>query len=607
MGSAPQPAPDSRNARSMADAPNSRPAGDPQGEPSVNGSGSLEELRHLILAPEQEALERLQQRIEDPESRAEDVSGVVAEAIQRRREQGGSDALSDALAPTIETALRESVRKDPKTLASALFPVMGPAIRRSILETLRSFLDSFNQVLDQSLSWQGLKWRFEAIRTGRSFTEVALLHSLVFRVEQVFLIHKTTGLPIAHSVAPAVAIEDPSLVSGMLSAIQDFVRDSFHSEQGQTVNRMNVGDLEVWVETGPYAILAAVIRGVAPRTVRDQMAESLETLHAEYAEQFRCFSGDTAPFAEANKELSRCLGSKFKEEKQPRGYGYSLAAGIVLLALLGAWLGWRFSQYRRWSELSERLANQPGLTVTSFAREHGHFVIRGLRDPLASDPLKFVRDAGLDPSGVEFHWGSYYALDDFLVEQRARAVLAPPGNVVLTVKDGVLHVDGTPSAQWLNEVPARALLIPGVRVLDLGRWSPEQVAFDDARNKLEVTVIRFPLASSTFSAAGRSNLRNLLPSIEELLNPPVSLHRAVRVDIVGHSDSSGAEVSNQSLSQRRAERVLRELQQLGIATMRLHAQGVATADPVRAEDSEENRQYNRSVTFRVTEVPPGQP
>ena len=146
------------------------------------------------MAPEQEALERLHERIENPESRTDDVSGVVAEAIQRRREQGGSDALSEALAPTIETALRESVRKDPATLADALFPVMGPAIRRSILETLRSFLDSFNQMLDQSLSWQGLKWRVEAMRTGRSFTEVALLHSLVFRVEQVFLIHKRTRL-----------------------------------------------------------------------------------------------------------------------------------------------------------------------------------------------------------------------------------------------------------------------------------------------------------------------------------------------------------------------------------------------------------------------------
>src|SRR5208337_4832300 len=191
--------------------------------------------------------------------------------------------LSAALAPTIEIALRESVRKDPGTLADALFPVMGPAIRRSILETLRSFLESFNQVLDQSLSIKGLKWRFEALRTGRTFTEVALLHSLVFRVEQVFLIHKKTGLPLCHVVAPAVAMEDPSLVSGMLSAIQDFVRDSFHSPQGQSIEKLQVGELEVWIEDGPQAVIAAVIRGMAPPAYRNELVETAERIHRKFA------------------------------------------------------------------------------------------------------------------------------------------------------------------------------------------------------------------------------------------------------------------------------------------------------------------------------------
>src|SRR5271166_4428409 len=298
MGSAPQHSRDPLEFRpKMAESPPSRPEPEPEESPREHDVQAYVELRQLILAPEQEALERLHQRVDDPASRTEDVGSVVAEAIQLRRKQGGDEALRAALAPTIETALRESVRKDPTTLADALFPVMGPAIRRSILETLRSFLESFNQILDQSLSWQGMKWRLEAARTGRSFTEVALLHSLVFRVEQVFLIHKKTGLPIAHAVAPAVAMQDPSLVSGMLSAIQDFVRDSFHTGQSQGVNRMNVGDLDVWVEIGPYAILAAVIRGVAPRSVQDRMAETLEKLHAEYAAQMQSFNGDAAPFA----------------------------------------------------------------------------------------------------------------------------------------------------------------------------------------------------------------------------------------------------------------------------------------------------------------------
>src|SRR6516165_5747663 len=300
-----------------------------------------QELRDLILAPEQQALKDLHHRVDDPTSRTEDVGSVVAEAIELRRKQGGDDALSAALTPTIEIALRESVRKDPGTLADALFPVMGPAIRRSILETLRSFLESFNQVLDQSLSVKGLKWRVEALRTGRSFTEVALLHSLIFRVEQVFLIHKKTGLPLGHAVAPSVATQDPSLVSGMLSAIQDFVKDSFGATGGQGINRMNVGDLDVWIEEGPYAILACVIRGVAPRTLRDRMAEVLENIHRDYAEQLDRFEGDSAPFAKVNSELARCLELRYKREAQPRGLGFVYATAAILFLVAAGGLAWR--------------------------------------------------------------------------------------------------------------------------------------------------------------------------------------------------------------------------------------------------------------------------
>jgi outer membrane protein OmpA-like peptidoglycan-associated protein len=591
----------------MADASTKRI---PQGQPddsSANGPGSLEELRHLILAPEQEALERLHHRVANPEARTEDVSSVVAEAIQLRREQGGSDALSEALAPTIETAVRESVRKDPSTLADALFPVMGPAIRRSILETLRSFLDSFNQIMDQSLSVQGLKWRLEAIRTGRTFTEVVLLHSLVFRVEQVFLIHKKTGLSLAHAVAPSVAMQDPGLVSGMLSAIQDFVRDSFDSAPGEGIERLNVGDLDVWVEAGPYAILACVIRGIAPRALRDTMAEVLENIHRKYSAELDRFNGDTAPFSAVSKELSRCLEYKYKEGPKRKSYGYVWAAAAVLLLLVGSFFGWRWWQYHRWNNLVDTLREQPGLVITSFGREHGRFSIRGLRDPLAPDARQFVEKAELDPATADFHWGAYYALDDAILQQRATQLLAPPPGVALDVKDGILHLAGQPSAAWLKDLRPRALLVPGLRSVDFGRFTPEQMVFDQAKSDVQGVIIKFPLGTAALSSAERSSLRNLLPKLTSLQNSAAALHQNLRLDVVGHSDATGAEGTNQSLSQRRADRVTWELIQLGIPDSTLHGKGVASAEPVRSEDTEENRQFNRSVTFVVSDSPSPQP
>jgi outer membrane protein OmpA-like peptidoglycan-associated protein len=578
----------------MADAPTTRLAPEPPEEPSANGTPPFEELRRLILAPEQEALERLHERVTNPETRTEDVSTVVAEAIQRRRQQGGDSALSEALAPTIETALRESVRKDPGALADALFPVMGPAIRRSILETLRSFIDSFNQIMDQSLSWQGMKWRMEALRTGRTFTEVVLLHSLVFRVEQVFLIHKKTGLPIGHVVAPAVAIQDPSLVSGMLSAIQDFVRDSFHTSQAQGINRMNVGDLDVWVEEGPYAILAVVIRGISPRQLRDSMAETLENIHREYSAQLDRFDGDTAPFKQVNALLSRCLEYKYKEEPKRTNNFYALAAAALLVLAIGAWFGYRAWQDHRWNEYVADLNEQPGYAITSFGREHGRLVIRGLRDPLAVDPGALLKKHNLTAL-PEFHWGAYYALDDSMVQQRATQFLAPPLGTSLQAKGGVLFFTGQPSFTWLKELPRRALQVPGVRSVDTaGLLSAAQHAVGEPVEKIQSTVIQFPLASSTLSPSESARLRALLPELKELEGVG-----NMTIEVWGHSDTSGAEMTNLTLSQKRADRVASELVQLGIPRNLLRVKGVADADPLRPEDSEENRAFNRSVSFRL--------
>jgi outer membrane protein OmpA-like peptidoglycan-associated protein len=606
MGSAPRQSSDPDARPSMSDTPPKHLADEPEQESSANGAGRLDELRQLIIGPEQEVLERLHNRVANPESRTNDVSEVVAESIHRRRELGGDEALSSALAPTIETALRESVRKDPATLADALFPVMGPAIRRSILETLRSFLESFNQILDQSLSWQGMKWRVEALRTGRSFTEVALLHNLVFRVEQVFLIHKKSGLPLGHVVAPTVAMEDPSLVSGMLSAIQDFVRDSFHAEQGQGINRLEVGELEVWIEDGPYAIVAAVIRGVPPRILRDRMAEALEEVHRQYSELLGRFDGDTAPFAGVPKMLSRCLESKFKEAPRRLGYTYAWAAAALLLVIVGGFFGWRWWQYRRWDNLVHTLRDQPGLVITSFGRENGRLVIRGLRDPLAADPQEFVHAAQLNPSRADFHWGAYYALDDAIVQQRAVALLSPPNGVRLTVTEGVLRVAGEPTAKWMSDLRARVLFVPGVRAVDVSsRFSAERLAFNELKDQVQSQLVMFPLASAALSASQRDALRELALKLKILLDSAKSLRLKVELAVVGHSDTTGAESTNQDLSQRRADRVAWELIQLGIPDNTFRAKGVASADPVRPEDSETNREFNRSVTFRIssTSVP----
>jgi outer membrane protein OmpA-like peptidoglycan-associated protein len=577
---------------------------DAEKRPAAHG-GSFEQLRHLILAPEQEDLARLRERVENSDTRARDLSEVLPEAIEIRRAAGGEEALGAALGPTLESALRESVKKDPGSLADALFPVMGPAIRRSIQQTLRTLFESFNEAMEHSLSLRGLRWRFEALRTGRTFSEIILMHSLVFRVEQVFLIHKKTGLPLAHAVAPSVAMQDASLVSGMLSAIQDFVRDSFHSAKGEILEKINVGQLEVWVEDGPYAILASVIRGIPPPDYRLRMAETLEKLHKNLSGEMEKFAGDTAPFAAAAEDLSRCLEFRYKEKQKAVGPSnrYAFAVAGLAAILLLSWLGYRWWENRRWGNFVETLRAQPGLVVTDFARAHGRYVIRGLRDPLAVDPERLLRDAGLDSRQGELHWAGYYAIDDAILTERARAFLSPPAGVTVRVRDGVLQAAGEAPAAWVADARERAVFVPGVRGVDVGQLTDtDQAEFARLQRVVQSLVVRFPVSSSTPLPGEMASLDRLASQVKLLFGKAQLLHRQVQLELVGHSDSSGEEATNRPLSQSRADRVLGELLRDGINRAELRSRGVAAAEPLRPEENEEGRQYNRSVTFSVVSL-----
>ncbi|HVT45695.1 MAG TPA: OmpA family protein, partial [Thermoanaerobaculia bacterium] len=146
----------------------------------------LAELRELILGAERRRLEELERRLDSETLTRESLAELLPSSIALRA--GRDRQLALALAPTVENAIRESVRRNPRPIATAIFPVLGPAIRKAIAEALAGLVFSINRALEHSFSPRGLRWRFEAWRTGVPFAQIVLRHALVYRVEQVFLI-----------------------------------------------------------------------------------------------------------------------------------------------------------------------------------------------------------------------------------------------------------------------------------------------------------------------------------------------------------------------------------------------------------------------------------
>jgi OOP family OmpA-OmpF porin len=189
---------------------------------------------------------------------------------------------------------------------------MGPAIRKAITSALQGMIQSFNQVLEHSFSLKGLKWRFEAMRTRKPFAEVVLLHTLVYQVEQVFLIHKDSGLVLQHVVGKSVIAQDPDLVSAMLTAIKDFVQDSFGGKKEESLETLRIGERNVWIEQGDNAFLAAVIRGNPPMDLQAVLREAIEEINFRQRDELESFDGDTTCFEEIRYILDNCLQAQFK-------------------------------------------------------------------------------------------------------------------------------------------------------------------------------------------------------------------------------------------------------------------------------------------------------
>jgi outer membrane protein OmpA-like peptidoglycan-associated protein len=500
----------------------------------------LEELRRLLLGPEQVRIREIQVRLNDPQLRAEELSHIVAEAIalRTRRDQ----AFQRSLYPVVEEALRISVVRHPHILAESLFPIIGEAVRKAVAHALRGMVESLNQLLDNKFSLQSLQWRIEARRTGKSFGEIALMRSLCYRVEQVFLIHRETGLLLQHVAAREQGVQDTDLVSGMLTAVQDFVRDSFGAKKSEDLETMQVGDYTVWLQHGPLALLAAVVSGTPPPELRTIFQRELEKIHGEFGGTLSSFSGDASKLAGARANLQRCLlGSEKKVEKR-RSYFAAWAGGALGLLILVLVFLWARDTHR-WNLLVTRLRSEPGIVVTDAEKHWGRYTLAGLRDPMAADPHAILQTSGLAVENVSQRWEPYLSLD-----------------------------------------PRFALL--------------RRFAAD--RELLEDQVLHFPMNSWVLQPEEVIKLETVETLVRKVQTAARSSGQKLTVEVYGHTDSTGQETANALLSRRRAEVVVEGLVERGIDPGLLKALGVGDRAPAHPVSASYPTELNRRVNFRVT-------
>ncbi|MFN8445565.1 MAG: hypothetical protein U0175_32540 [Caldilineaceae bacterium] len=288
----------------------------------------LELLRELLLdhyrnrvqeleaeaAKARQQLVALETRIGDTNELMATITPVIAHSIQKSIREAPHDMI-DALSPIIADAVRTSIAESREAMVEALYPITGQLVQRSVTEAMRDLARRIDAQMRTTFDLKSIWQRIRIMLGLGPSSEHLLRQALPFQVEEIFLIHRETGLLLHHLrsglVNSAEQPQDAELIGSMLTAIRDFVNDVFgRGEEGQ-LTQVQHGEKLILLEAAHFSYLAIVVTGVEAQGYRASMRERIFAIDNEYMRLLRDFSGDVSPFAMTAEQLKQLfiLGS----------------------------------------------------------------------------------------------------------------------------------------------------------------------------------------------------------------------------------------------------------------------------------------------------------
>ncbi|WDE09567.1 OmpA family protein [Thalassomonas haliotis] len=541
------------------------------------------------------------------------VASVLTEALHDRQNKDGS--VDKVLQPLVEEAVKHSVSHNRERLVSSLYPLVGSLVRKSVTAFLADFMEKTNQLIENSLTIKGIKWRIKAWQSGVSFAQYAASQTFVYRVEHILLIHRETGLLLKAVDLHDGGKSDPDLVSSMLTAINDFVGDSFlANEDGlkEQLQSVNTDNFSLLIKPGPCALVVAAVIGNAPQKVSDQLQLTLEEIHRLYIDELNNFDGDDQGFENSENLLRDCLLSEQK----------TLEAGVkkitwpawllLLLALIFA--GFQAITWFGNKQLAEKilqLDQQPGIMINQVnVVGKNEVVLDVFRDPDAVAIETWFQENGLTIGGLKLSQRHYYSLDPAILLIRAQKLLAPYPDININWQNNILSLSGTLElikteklfnalstagfSQGVN-LNTQALHLVSAITAATEKEIKQQV-FNTLIGRISSIQLDFAVASEAVTPNMQLSLQSIYQDISRLTLLAQALELNLGLIITGSSDNTGNKTTNQALSLKRAENIAQALNQLGLDKSKMFVTGLGQINIAGVSNTARKVMFNVIVT-----------
>ncbi|WP_455393066.1 PKD domain-containing protein [[Eubacterium] cellulosolvens] len=148
-----------------------------------------------------------------------------------------------------------------------------------------------------------------------------------FIVKEIFLIHKG-GLLITHLSRQTQANVDDVIFSGMFTAVQDFIKDTFTQDDDRgentttdewTLDELKLGDNKILIERSTNVYLAVIFSGKSSTRLRKIVSRLIEKIENEYGTILRKWDGNIDKLAGTKNILNILIIPISKSDKGYEG------------------------------------------------------------------------------------------------------------------------------------------------------------------------------------------------------------------------------------------------------------------------------------------------
>ncbi len=206
------------------------------------------------------------------------------------------------LVPGATMTLSVTVRVGQGVTVGTLIPAFIEASYTNSLGTILGYARSQPLIVTVTADYLPFLWLLLGTLGGATVFAVLVRRRTHVDIEDVFLVYRD-GVLISHLSRTLIREKDEDVLSGMLTAVQEFVREAFQYGERRELQKLDFGDYRILIERGTYVYLALVYAGRDSAALHRKVQAVIKRIETEYASILEAWDGDMEQFVGARDLL----------------------------------------------------------------------------------------------------------------------------------------------------------------------------------------------------------------------------------------------------------------------------------------------------------------